>query len=341
MVIYGMSLSSFNRIATRPRHDSANQLIDRIIEMRPDLRNETFIVPRSGNTSLTVMTVNEVFKSCMSRGNPVDFAREYTVLEHLQGQGLGVDIPTLTWKSRDSSIYGMTRLHGEALSKELLASLPAEEQARIAAAVGTFNGVMAHSMTADRRKELGLQSATMADVTNANHLFEALEPSFVKMRLSGYNFSVAQKLAEYCLRELDTQDHAQRVMFVHPDMHEQNIMYDRTTGQVSVIDIGSGNMLEPELAFCIPRHYYPRDFVAATLKSFNDNAGTSLTCAHLDAYFGMRALRMSMVNPEHALGEFSHHARFISQAIEILEGREVSPEPSSQSAPTPYIPNMR
>lgn len=336
-----MSLDSFNRIATRPRHDSANQLIDRIIAMRPDLRNETFIVPRTGNTSLTVMTVNEVFKSCMSRGNPADFAREYAVLQHLQGREMGADIPQLTWRSDDHSIYGMTRLHGEAVSKELLASLSAQEQARIAAVVGTFNATMSRSMTEDQRKELGLQSALMADVITANHVFEALEPDYVKMRLGGYNYAVAHRLAEYSLRTQNTDDLSKRVQFLHPDMHENNIMYDRKTGAVSIIDIGPGNLVQPEFAFSIPRNYYPRSFVAAAVQAFSEQTGEVLTCEHLDAYFGMRALRVSLTHPEYALGEFSHQCRFISRAIEVLEGREVSPAPSSEQAPTPYVPNMR
>lgn len=336
-----MSLDSFNRIATRPRHDSANQLIDRIIALRPDLRNETFIVPRTGNTALTVMTVNEVFKSGMSRGNPTDFAREYAVLEHLQGHEMGAAIPQLTWCADDYSIYGMTRLHGEPVSKELLASLPEEEQSRIAAVVGTFNAALSHSMTMEQREELGLQSELMAEVITANHVFEALEPDYVKMRLGEYNYSVAHRLAEYCLREHDTVDLSQRVQFLHPDMHENNIMYDRKTGAVSIIDIGPGNLVQPELAFCIPRHYYPRSFVAAAVQAFSQKTGGNLTCEHLDAYFGMRALHMSRSNPEYALGEFSHQCRFISRAIEVLEGREVSPAASSEQAPTPYVPNMR
>lgn len=335
-----MSLDSFNRIATRPRHDSANQLIDRIIALRPDLRNETFIVPRSGNTALTVMTVNEVFKSCMSRGNPADFAREYAVLEHLQGRELGAKIPQLTWRSDDKSIYGMTRLHGEALSKDLLASLPADEQARIAAIIGRFNALIAAGIDDAQRAALGLQSKLAADIVTPGHVFEALEPSAAKVNLGIDALRVAVRVAEYCQQRFET--HEQRLLSIHPDMHEQNIIYNRASGTVALIDIGAGQAVEAELGFCIPRHYYPRAFVAEMLAAFSAQSGETLTCAHLDVYFGMRALKMSLVNPLHALGEFKHHCAMIGQALDELQGKSaVSPAPSSEPAPTPYVPNMR
>lgn len=344
MVIYGMSLSSFNRIATRPRHDSANQLIDRIIGMRPDLRHETFIVPRSGNTSLTVMTVNEVFKSCMSRGNPADFAREIAVLEHLQGRVLDVDIPKLTWKSDDGSIYGMTRLHGEALSKDMLARLAPEDQSRIASAIGTFNGVLARSMTLEQRAAKGLRSDLYAERVTPAHVFDALGPDAVMMFLGQEGFQLAHRLAQHHAQVWDTQDvqkYPDSVMFVHPDMHEHNIMYDRSTGRVSVIDIGAGDLVEPEMAFCIPRQYYPRDFMVAMLQAFSAQAKVNLSCAHLDVYYGLRSLKLSLQNPTHALGEFRHHIDLIRRGIDRLQGRDVSPESPSQPAPTPYVPSMR
>lgn len=340
-----MSLSSFNRIATRERHDSANQLIERIIALRPDLRNETFIVPRYGNTSLTVMTVNEVFKSCMSRGNPTDFAREIAVLEHLQGREMGADIPRLTWKSDDASIYGMTRMHGEALSKSLLAQLPAQEQARIATAIGTFNGVMARSLPAEQRADMGLRSDLHAEVVTPAHVYEALEPDAVMMFLGQQGYQLARQLAQHHTKVFDAQEaqkNSDRLMFVHPDMHENNILYNRETGAVSVIDIGAGDLVEPQMAFCIPRQYYPRDFMVAMLQAFSEQAKTDMTCAHLDVYYGLRSLKLSLQNPTHALGEFRHHQELIKRGLDMLEGRAPkNAEPANQPAPTPYVPSMR
>lgn len=345
MVIYGMSLSSFNRIATRERHDSANQLIDRIIALRPDLRHETFIVPRSGNTSLTVMTVNEVFKSCMSRGNPADFAREIAVLEHLQGREMGADIPRLTWKSQDASIYGMTRMHGQALSKGLLAELPVEEQVSIAQAIGTFNAVMARSITDEQRSQMGLRSALYAEQVTPAHVFEALEPDGTIMFLGQEAYHVAQQLAQHHAKVFDTpagQAQVERLMCVHPDMHENNLLYDRATRRLAVIDIGTGELVETHMAFCIPRQYYPRDFMVAMLQAFSTKADTSLNCAHLDVYYGLRSLKLSLQNPVHALGEFKHHLGIIKRGLDVLEGRAPkNAELPNQPAPTPYVPSMR
>ena len=335
-----MSFNSFNNLATRPLHENANRMIDRIIAARRDLAGDTFVVPRSGNTSLTVMTVNEVFKSPVYNAERMAFGQELSVLRHLQGQQLVVNIPTLTWTAEDGQTYGMSRLHGEALLARSVLAMDDAEQTKIATALGNFNAALSRSITPEQRKDMQLPAAAGTPQIMPRHLFEALEPSYVKAYLGEANFATAQRLAEYYDRTFDADEQERRLLFLHPDLHEHNVLYDRNTGDIGVIDIGTGKMVPLELAFCVMREFYPDSFVAKTLEAFCDASGFKVAHEEIEVYYAARALRLSVSDTE-ALNHFRHNVERLKSALDVLEGVTERKPPPNQLPPPPPIQNMR
>lgn len=326
-----MYSDSFNKIAARPPHEGANRLIDRIIAARPDLRDATFVVPRSGNTSITVITMHEVFKAHVYASEARAFSREIAVLEHLQqNMPAGVELPRLTCVAPDRSFYGMTRLHGLPLTRDNLRALPDAERRRLGGLVGAFNAQLGGAFGGDSRRQLGLQPKYEAALILPHHLDEALEDSRVRLAL-GTQLLQAQQLCRYVAERHDDAVQETRLRFLHADMHEQNFLYDPATKKLGVIDLGPGDHVQAEYAFSVLHHYYGDEYTQHSLDGFAAVAGLQLSLKDLTIYQAARALRYAAQDPEGAMKLF----RKLEKPLMLAMNGAAATGPSSPPAGGP------
>lgn len=325
-----MSQNSFNKKATRPRHESANRLIDRIIAARPDLAGAQFVVPFTGNTSVTVMTMDEVFKAPVYSSEKEAFARELALLLELQGRDMGADIAPVTFVDSDGGFYGMQRMRGEALTRETLLDLPAEERARLAAQIGCFNARLGGALSEEKRIALGLRPARAAAMLMPHHVLEALEVEAVYERLS--HLQVADRLAAWYADSFDETAQAGRMRVLHADMHNANFLYSRTSGRLAVIDLGAGDVLPAEQAFGLMRRYFSHSFVAKALQAFCREGAMEIGVDDLELYQGLRILRHAPQALEEAARLWRELAPAIAETLDRRAGAVSPPAAKSQSA---------
>lgn len=329
-----MYRDSFNKIASRPRHEGANRLIDRIIAARPDLRDATFLVPRSGNTSITVITMDEVFKAHVYASEAKAFSREIAVLEHVQQNApAGVALPRITCIAPDRSFYGMTRLRGLPLTRDNLRALPDAERRRLGGLVGAFNAQLGAAFSADSRRQLGLQPKYEAALILPHHLDEALEDPRVRLAL-GTQLLQAQQLCRYVAERHDDAVQEARVRFLHADMHEQNFLYDPATKTLGVIDLGPGDHVQAEYAFSVLHHYYGDEYTQQSLDGFAAAVGLQLSLKDLTLYQASRALRYAAQDPEGAMKLFRKLEKPLMMAMNTA-GETLSPSSRPAGGPRP------
>lgn len=254
------------------------------------------------------MTGDEVFKCAVNGGQADAIRREAAVLRHLQAHGgMDVDIPRVTWEADDGSAYGMTRLHAEPLSHALLAGLGDEAAGRLGAALGRFNACMVRVLDADTRLQMGVPPVAERGAAwqiTPDHLTDALSTGRAKAALGHEAWTTAVRLLDYAQRAYDPQKIEARVLPVHADMHGQNILYNRETGRLAVIDIGGGDTSRVEHAFCVLRRHFTPQFTSAVLASFSSDSGCRVHDSDIEVYYAMNALRHSILYPDAGLGIF-------------------------------------
>lgn len=340
MVILCMSLGSFNSFSCRRLGDSANRLIDRIVAERPDLARETFVSTGVGNMSVTVMTESAVFKTGKDAGGLRDIRREAVVLEYLDGHlPDDVRVPRLTWQSNDKSIYAMERVAGGPLTENLLLQLPEAERLALADKLGRFNATLATAILPEERKAMGLQTVLEADRLYPARLREKME-SMQLESLLGQRASIANRLLEWVDKNFDEAETERRLLFVHPDLHNDNLFYCQQTKQLSVIDLGSGNLQRAEMLFCVMDTFFPEPFVDRTHQAFNKASGLNITREDVDVHLALTLL----ARPPHDLQDwqdFMHRLDKAATALDMIEGGASSPPASSQWQRQRFVPNMR
>lgn len=340
MVILSMSKGSFNSFSYRSLGDSANRLIDRIVAERPDLAGETFVSTGAGNSSVTVMTQSDVYKAVKPGASMRNFLREGTVLEHLEGRLSGeVTVPRMTWQSPDKTIYAMERVAGQPLSEALLLRLPEEERLTIAESIGRFNADLATTILPQERKAMGLESFDEADRFYPAPLRDKVENEGL-LKIMGYRAPTAKRLLDYFERHFDEAEADRRMIFVHPDLHNDNVFYCPETRQLSAIDIGCGNLQRVELMFCVLDHFFPEPFVDRALQSFNTASGMAVTRQDMDIYLALTIMN----KPPSDMTDWQDFMQKIDKAgkaLDIIEGGQVNQPPSSQWTRQRFVPNMR
>lgn len=198
-------------------------MIDDIVAVRPDLKDEMFYIPAHGITSLTVMTVREVFKAPKTSGFKAYLKREYERLQALQGKGL--PIPVVTCVGDDMAFYGMTRLPG-VWASEVVDKMNKQKREKLGKAIGTFMHVVADTFSRPPHDDWHYESDNIHAVEDNLEIY--------KDRIG--------KEFDFCKREIGIlADHLRDKdpVLMHDDLHMRNILINPDTLQISgIVDFG-------------------------------------------------------------------------------------------------------
>lgn len=292
----------FRQASQINRDASINAFIDQIILERPDLAKATFYAPTQGKNSLTVMTADEVFKAPKRPEDGPFLIKEYKLLEHLNGYDLGVNIPAVTCYSEKGGFYGMSRLQGEPLTRDLLESLPLEDQQKIAEDLARFNAKFSKTLTEGDRQHLNLGIGNVLppllpeDVTNnirKPHMQEAL----------GEYYTAALKMAAQYAQSFSIDHEKKRTLMIHSDLHPGNILYDRKNKRLGVIDTGTGRIISVDMGLSPLNHSYSASWMDRHLEAFSKETGTDLTREQISfkkCLYGIRHLGENPAEPKAA-----------------------------------------
>ncbi len=102
--------AEFNRLS-RPADAKLVRLIDAIIAERPDLADATFGVPDKGNTALTLIVGDEVFKAPANCRQIGALAREFHLQESFTKAGVA-GIAPVTYVGKNACFYAVKKLDG-------------------------------------------------------------------------------------------------------------------------------------------------------------------------------------------------------------------------------------
>jgi|GEM_PF-2813961 serine/threonine protein kinase len=282
----------FRHTAEKDKDASANAFIDRIIAERPDLADAAFYAPAQGKNSLTVMTADEVFKAPKTPEDAPFFAKEYKLLQHLNGFDLGVNIPEATHYSEESGFYAMSRLRGEPLTRDLLESLPVREQEKIADDLARFNAQFSKTVTDGDRQYLGLGTAETYQPLPPEEILDSLRKPHMQQALGPHYDAACAAAAQYA-RGFNADAEKKHVMMIHSDLHPGNIMYDREHQRLGVIDTGTGRMIAADMGLSPLNHSYPAAWMDRHLETFAKETGVEMTraqIAHKKCLYGIRYL---------------------------------------------------
>lgn len=278
------------------KNASLNSLIDNIIAARPDLSAATFYVPEQGKNSLTVMTEDEVFKAPTQAEHAAYFVKEYNFLSHMNGCDLGLATPVVTLPITERGFYGMTRLQGAPLTRDMLDSLPEQEQRAIADSLARFNARFATALTDGDRQYLSLtRRENYQPITPDETLSHVAQPH-MKQAL-GADHPAAQRLAATHARRFNETAEKERVVMIHSDLHPGNILYDRTTKKLGVIDLGAGRVIPVDMGLSPLHHAYSASWVDRFLSAFSRESGIKVTEEQILAKKCLYGLRHLAQNP--------------------------------------------
>lgn len=327
----------FGNVADKEKQVSLNRLIDAIIAQRPDLAEMPFAATGMGKCSLTVKTMDEVFKAPLKGRSNVDMiSDEAKFLAHLNGKDLGVvQIPTVTTVAEDGSFYGMTRVHGVPLTPEVLSSLPEDEQQRIAHALADFNVRMSKSFDANDHAALDLSYDFQPWHLKPSNVQDSLKNPMVRAVLGAHYDSCVRAANEFS-NSYDPKIGAGKAMTLFGDMHPENIFYDRETGAISVIDIGNGCTYDMEICFATLKHTYPQGFVDHFLQSFSAMTGRDVSRESIERFRGLYSMACLQGALQRSHGEdIKFHKERI---VEFIETQGVTKRDAKRSGPAGIRP---
>ncbi len=194
----------------------------------PDLARSHFAVASQGYHSFTFLVgEKDVVRIAREPWIAQAMVTEAAILENIFGK-LSLPTPKLHSSSQpERGILRMSKLPGEMLVNEVLESLPKKEQLRLAKLLGKFIANLHTHLKADRSL---LKGAFVEDRKKAHNILETLSQRETAFSL--------KPIFDNALNYLSTYEHDQvdDVSLIHNDLKGQNILYDRSTGQLSIID---------------------------------------------------------------------------------------------------------
>ncbi|MFN7113529.1 MAG: aminoglycoside phosphotransferase family protein [Alphaproteobacteria bacterium] len=272
----------FGNVAKKHDDASLSAFIDKIILARPDLAEATFYAPSQGKNSLTVMTVDEVFKAPNRPEDAAHFLKEYKFLEHMSGCDLGLAVPAVTHPAGEKDVfYGMSRLHGEPLTRALLESLPQQEQEKIADDLARFNARFSTALTEGDRQSLGLDHVQVVRPLSPQDVTAALDAAHMRETL-GTDYESATRVAAQYAQSFNEEVEKSRTIMIHSDLHPGNILYDRENKKLAVIDLGAGRTIAVDMGFSPLNHSYPPAWMERYLDAFGKESGIDVTRAQIE-----------------------------------------------------------
>lgn len=247
----------------------------------------------------------------------------------MNGCDLGLAIPPVSHPvEQDGAFYGMSRLHGEPLTRALLESLPAAEQEKIADDLARFSAKFSQALGEGDRQYLGLQPHDVLRRITPDEVAAALEKPHLRDMLGEEDFKTAQQVAKEYARGFDKARDDSRVLMIHSDLHPGNILYDRAHGRLGVLDLGAGRKIEADMGFSPIDRSYPEAWTDRFLGTFGKETGIDITREQIIAKKCLYGIR-HFSNPDNA--QDSGFLDFFKG--ELQRWRDIRAENTPQQAP--------
>lgn len=136
----------FSFEARMPAGLTSAQLLETILQERPDLRGQQTYFPEQGVRSRAVIIGDEVFKAARLAGDAGAFKREIDILSAVQE--LDTPLPKLTTVGRDNGFYGMERVKGVSVDA-VLPQMTDREQDELGKQIAEFSVRLARGLPVD------------------------------------------------------------------------------------------------------------------------------------------------------------------------------------------------
>lgn len=227
--------NNLKRDFNKPKNDKGlafTTMVDAIKAQRRDLKRKTFYVASHGNSSMTLLAGDEVFKSGRYHGC-WDYAveKEQYVLPLLEN--LDMPVPKLTTVGNGTQFIGMTKMPGTPLSR-VFNDLSQKERNRLAFDIAAVKKKLEYGVS---YKALRAYDVVRHQPVYGEGLLRRSRTMMGRDDVKGVLKSngLYNHLNDY-LDRVDARD----PVAVHGDMHDNNLLIDpKTKTLTGVIDFGS------------------------------------------------------------------------------------------------------
>lgn len=272
------------------REQEERDILDIILEERPDLRNEKPFCTPEGNYGYAFIFNNEVIKApknlnCYGDDEIVEaFQREMKIQQALAAQGLPV--PKITYTGQSAFFFGMEKINGLPLKDALsgvYVRLTRPQRRNIIRGIASFKAQ--------------LEKADLGALLPSDDAF-ALTPEELLLAREGLSDPVVQKIlaaqAPDFLKALQKSldDYPSRTSgIIHGDLHGGNILFDPKTGKISAfLDFGRvKRTVVPDAEFLSLEECYDPGFALAVQKAYQKLTGKEVQSG---SYRCLKALDM-------------------------------------------------
>lgn len=195
-------------------------------------------------------------------------SRGYDIIKSIKSKNrdIGVMLPQLI-EMRDfgnRQIIKEKIIPGQPLTHEIYSKLSEQEKNKIAQQIAIFLNAMHQSFKCEPAKKSIIHTFSQSNINTASDIvvkFDGKLPANIVRRL---------KQAEKYLLTSDTSD--EFIVMTHKDLRTQNIMYDKKTGNLAVLDFelaGPDNIYRDFIPSA-PASAMPWDFIKRVIEFYNN-----------------------------------------------------------------------
>lgn len=247
--------------------DKASQFARHIATHLRDDSNEPSLEPpaRQGNEYWTFFAGDMVIRIARNEAVQAGMEKEADLLTELSIKMPGT-VPQVMASQPENHFMVIERLPGEPLTAAMLGDLSAKDNAAIAQQLGSFIGRMHSLMPQDQR------------IIRDNPKFDK------KITLSKIHHAIMYEkdedmVARLCNARIYLGQYGSNTDFftvIHGDLKPENLLYDRSTKRLSVINFADNRQAYAHEEFVALSHAYPQVFVEQVKTAYEAASGRSI-----------------------------------------------------------------
>lgn len=213
------------------QHDE--ETIRAVLETQvPDLKVHTIEMISWGYNNL-VADVNDawIFRFPRREGKVSELQREQWLLNQLQSH-VTAPIPFYQYVGKKTAFVGYPKLKGQTLSTETYLALSDQEKEELAGTLALFMTQLHSTISVEEARKHGYYDNDLPLERIKETLIDTLEPSELK--------SMLVEALEYAEQHPATEED---LVFLHGDLHGGNLLFDKTTKQITgIIDFSDAGI---------------------------------------------------------------------------------------------------
>lgn len=302
-------------------------------EVRPDA-GEVKTPPPSSH-GFVAITPDEVFKTPNDPAYAVAVQREALLQEMLKGRmdEAGGFVPEVTARQHGEGpfYYGMKKVDGVITTNGLLATLPPQQQDKLAKDVAGFMLGIQVAITAEDAQMLGLEdkSKPVSPAALSQSLADPLVQATLGPELLAKARQTEKDYAVYVQKPQET-------VFTHGDLNPYNLLYDTQNGKLNgVIDFGLAAMNTVEHEF-MRLGERPKEFLQAVADHYEAGGGGKVDIDRVQTLHAATLLE-NMKELAHTPARHGYMKRVIGELSGLLQDTprlagDAAPETKTQPA---------